>query len=179
MKDFSKELTERAKKIRAIFFDVDGVLTNGSIIYDNNGLESKQFNVKDGQIIKYLKQYQIATVVITGRDSRVVRNRCNELSIDRHYHGVKDKGAVYEDLKKELHLHDSEIAYVGDDINDLPILSRCGLSCTPADGHWQIKEHVHWILSKKGGEGALRELADMVLLSQGKYEEIINKLLKA
>lgn len=172
----SDQILQKARQIKAIFFDVDGVLTDGGIIYDNAGMELKRFNVKDGQIIKYLRKAGILTAVITGRDSQVVRNRCEELKIDKHYHGVKDKLVVYDKLKEKWQLTDEQIAYIGDDINDLPILTRCGLSCTPADGHLKVRERANLVLSLKGGEGTLRELADLVLESQGLYAQIIKEL---
>ena len=171
-------ILEKAKKIKAIIFDVDGVLTDGRIIYNNEGMESKEFNVKDGQIIQHLKHNNILTGVITGRDSQVVRNRCNELKIDFHYHGVKRKGEKFEDLLMEFGLDKQEVAYIGDDINDLPILTQCGLAAIPSDGHYKVKEHVDLILKAKGGDGALRELADLVLEAQGFYELIIERQLR-
>ena len=174
----AEEIQERAKKIRALLFDVDGVLTDGGIIYNNDGQEYKRFNVKDGQIIKYLKQYGILTGVITGRDSRVVRNRCEELGIDLHHHGIHNKLGTFTAIMEEHQLAADEIAYVGDDINDLPVLTRCGLSATPADGHQAVKERVAYVLESKGGEGALRELADTILKAQGHYEELISRLTK-
>ncbi|KYG74178.1 3-deoxy-manno-octulosonate-8-phosphatase [Roseivirga spongicola] len=174
---YSEKTIEQARKIKAIIFDVDGVLTDGGIVYDNAGMEFKRFNVKDGQIIKYLKRAEIYTAVITGRDSLVVRNRCEELKIDKHYHGIKNKLETYQKLKEKWQLTDEQIAYVGDDINDLPVLVRCGLSCTPSDGHYKVKEHVDLVLKSKGGEGVLRELADLVLEAQNRYEDIIKELI--
>tara|TARA_R110000796_G_scaffold71409_5_gene162218 strand:- start:88129 stop:88800 length:672 start_codon:yes stop_codon:yes gene_type:complete len=174
----STEIAEKAKKIKAIIFDVDGVLTDGRIIYNNEGMESKEFNVKDGQIIQYLKLHEILTGVITGRDSQVVRNRCNELKFDFHYHGVKRKGEKFDDVLMEFGLEAGEVAFIGDDINDLPVLTQCGLATTPADGHYKVKAHVDLVLQAKGGEGALRELADLVLEVKGFYELIIERQLR-
>jgi len=170
------EIQLKAKKIKAIFFDVDGVLTDGGIIYDNAGQELKKFNVKDGQIIKHLKEAEILTGVITGRSSQVVINRCEELKIDVHRHGIHNKLETFEQLLLEQGLEADQVAYIGDDINDLPVLVRCGLSATPADGHKAVKENVDLILETKGGHGALRELADLVLSEQGFYDQIIEKL---
>ena len=170
------QVLQKAKSIKAIFFDVDGVLTDGGIIYDNSGQEYKRFNVKDGQIIKFLKQSNILTAVITGRSSEVVKNRCIELRIDAHHHGIHNKLETFERLLLEFGLNATEVAYIGDDINDLPILVRCGLSATPADGHELVQQNVDWVLNTKGGEGALRELADFVLKSQGHYENIMDNL---
>ena len=173
------EILQKAKSIKAIFFDVDGVLTDGGIIYDNSGQEYKRFNVKDGQIIKYLRKSGIITGVITGRDSRVVRNRCEELKVDVHKHGIHNKQEVFEDLLLEQGLTANEVAYIGDDINDLPVLVKCGLSATPSDGHRAVRENVDIVLYARGGEGALRELADLILDAQGLYNKIIEKLKSA
>ena len=170
--------SSKAKGIRAIFFDVDGVLTDGGIIYNNAGQEYKRFNVKDGQIIKHLKQAGIVTGVITGRSSQVVKDRCEELKIDVHRHGIHNKLETFEQLLLEQGLDASQIAYIGDDINDLPILIRCGLSATPLDGHKTVKANVDLVLETKGGEGALRELADLVLSAQGIYDKIIKNLMR-
>jgi len=166
------------KDIKAIVFDVDGVLTDGGIIYDNSGLEIKRFNVKDGQIISHLKRLGFIVGAITGRNSQVVRNRCEELKLDFHYHGSSDKLVQYEKIKNDYNLQDENIAYIGDDIIDLPILSRCGLSATPNDAREYIKKHVDYITPSKGGDGALRDFADMILEKQGLLKELINSFLK-
>ena len=170
-------ISEKARYIKAILFDVDGVLTDGGIEYDNSGQEFKRFNVKDGQIIKFLKKYEILTGVITGRASQVVKNRCNELKIDFHYHGIGDKKTVFNKILEERNLKAEEVAYIGDDINDLPVLTRCGLGATPADGHEAVKARVDLVLDKKGGEGALRALADLILKVQGHYDRMIEDIL--
>lgn len=167
---------EKAKTIKCIISDVDGVMTDGSIIYDNAGMEYKKFSVKDGQIIQHLKSNKILIGVITGRDSQVVQNRCTELKMDFHFHGVKNKDEKLQVILKEFGLSKKEIAYVGDDLNDLPILTQIGLSATPSDGHYKVQEKVDLVLQAKGGEGALRELADKVLESQGLYKAIIDNL---
>ncbi len=168
-------LSDKAKKIKAIVFDVDGVLTDGGIIYDNSGMEIKRFNVKDGQIISHLKKFDFVVGVITGRDSQVVKNRCEELGLDFHYHGISDKLVQYERIKENYNLSDEEMAYMGDDINDLGIISRCGLSAVPNDARDYMKEHADYIAPSKGGEGALRDFADMILDEQGFMEKIIKE----
>ena len=171
-------IEKKAKKIKAIVFDVDGVLTDGGIIYDNSGMEIKRFNVKDGQIITHLKKVGIIVGAITGRDSQVVKNRCEELKLDFHYHGSSDKLIQYEKIKNTYNLNDEEIAYIGDDIIDLSILTRCGLSSTPSDARVYMKENVDLVLPSSGGNGVLRDLADYILEAQGLLKDIIQKQIR-
>ncbi|PHR59492.1 MAG: 3-deoxy-manno-octulosonate-8-phosphatase [Arcobacter sp.] len=171
-------LKNQAKKIKGIIFDVDGVLTDGGIIYDNNFQKYKRFNVKDGQIISHLRFNGFVVGAITGRASDVVEKRCEELKLDFHEHGVNNKLLKYENFKKQFDLVDEEIAYIGDDIIDLSVLSRVGLSACPADARYYIKENVDIVLASKGGDGAVRDLCDMILEEQGKLEKIIQKAIK-
>ncbi len=175
----SNNTKQKAQKIKAILFDVDGVLTDGGIIYDDTGIEYKRYNVKDGQIISHLKKLGFLVGAITGRESDVVKNRCIELKLDFHKHGVKDKLVEYESFKKEYDSTDEEIAYIGDDIIDLGILARCGLSVTPNDARSYIKEHVDIVTSSKGGEGVLRDIADYILDSQNLLEQLIKESKRA
>ena len=165
----------KAQKIKAILFDVDGVLTDGGIIYDDSGLEYKRYNVKDGQIISHLKRLGFEVGAITGRESDVVKNRCNELKLDFHKHGVKDKLLEYVSFKKKYNLVDEDIAYIGDDIIDLSILVRCGLSATPNDARAYMKDSVDIVTSSKGGDGVFRDIADYILDSQNLLEELIKQ----
>lgn len=171
---FNSEDTKiKSQKIRAILFDIDGVLTDGGIIYDNHGIEYKRYNVKDGQIISYLKKYGFILGAITGRESDVVKNRCRELKLDYHKHGVKDKLTEYEHFKSVYNILDEQIAYIGDDIIDLSILTRCGLSVTPNDARKYIKNEVDIVTDSKGGEGVLRDVADYILDSQNLLEKLL------
>lgn len=169
---------QKAQNIKAILFDVDGVLTDGGIIYDNTGIEYKRYNVKDGQIISHLKKYGFIVGAITGRESDVVKNRCLELKLDYHKHGVKDKLVEYENFKNQYNLEDTQIAYIGDDIIDLSILVRCGLSTTPNDAREYIKDEVDIVTNTKGGEGVLRDIADYILDAQDLLEKLIKETKK-
>ena len=166
---------QKAAQIKCLIFDVDGVLTDGSIIYDSNGLESKHFNVKDGFAIRPLKEAGIICGAITGRDSEVVKLRMNELKVDFHYHGVGRKEEKYALVKEHYQLPDEAIAYIGDDVIDLPILSQCGLAVTPADALPYVQESADLISRHNGGRGVLREVADLILAAQGHLEGIINQ----
>jgi len=166
---------EKAKKIKAILFDIDGVLTDGGIIYDSTGLEYKKYNVKDGQILSHLKKLGFIVGAITGRESDVVKNRCDELNLDFHKHGVKDKLIEFNLFKKQYNLQDEQISYIGDDIIDLSVLVRCGLSATPNDARVYIKENVDIVTTSRGGEGVFRDIADYILESQELLDELIKQ----
>jgi len=152
---------------------VDGVLTDGRIIYDDAGREIKAFNVRDGLIIGYLKKAGIITGAISGRDSPAVTRRCAELKIDFCHQGIIDKAAAFEKLVKHYKLKHKEVAFIGDDINDLPIFRLAGFSICPADTFDYIKEQADMVAYTKGGNGVLREVADLVLSSRGLLDKII------
>ena len=172
----SNELSSKAKKIKAIITDIDGVLTDGGIIYDNQYNEYKRYNVKDGQIVSHLKSFGFIVGAITGRESDVVKKRMRELKFTFHHHGVKDKLIEYEKVKQEYNLKDEEIAYIGDDIIDLSILCRCGLSATPRDAREYIRNEVDFVTASKGGEGVFRDVADMILQEQGLMQKLIQEM---
>jgi 3-deoxy-D-manno-octulosonate 8-phosphate phosphatase (KDO 8-P phosphatase) len=153
---------------------VDGVLTDGKIVYDDSGKESKLFNVKDGLIIKYLQKYKILTGAITGRESSTVTKRMTELKVDFCHQGIVDKLSVFLKLAKHYKLKMKEVVFIGDDLNDLEVLNKCGFSVCPADSPSYIKEQVDLITNARGGEGVLREVADLVLAARGE----LNKILK-
>lgn len=176
MTQYTEQIRAQASRIKCIITDVDGVLTDGAIIYDNAGMEYKHFNVKDGQIIKHLKEAGILVGVITGRDSDVVRLRCEELKMNFHHHGIKDKGSLLKEILTTYKMQLPEVAYIGDDLNDLPILSKVGLAATPQDGHDKLDPFVDIRTKKMGGQGVLREVADLIIESKGLYPSIIEKL---
>lgn len=161
--------------IKAIVTDIDGVLTDGGIIYDDNGLESKRFNSKDGQIIKPLKDSGIIVGVITGRNSEVVRLRCDELKFDFHYHGISDKMSCLLVILEKYKLSLDEIAYIGDDLGDLKLIEKCGIGACPDDAPEYIKDYSDVITMKKGGEGCFREFSDLILRAQDKMDAVIEK----
>jgi len=171
--NYTKEQVKKASAIKAIFFDVDGVLTDSKIIYDESGKEIKNFNVKDGLIVSYLKKAGIYVGAISGRDSGVTAKRAAELKFDFCHQGIVDKRSVVEKLAKHYKLKLREIAYIGDDIIDLPVFNLVGLAVCPLDTFDYIKEKADLISRAKGGEGVLREVGDLVLAARGEFENIL------
>jgi len=174
----SEDIWEKARKIKLLITDIDGVMTDGGIIYDDRGLEFKKYNVKDGLIVKHLKKSGVLVGAITGRESQVVLNRCEELKFDFHYHGVKDKGKKLKDLLETMEIDLDTVAYIGDDLIDVPILNQVGFAVSPADAIVYVKPFAHWVTQSKGGEGVFREVADLILHSKGLLIPIIDSLLK-
>lgn len=173
LSQYTKEQVKKSANIKAIFFDVDGVLSDGRIIYDETGKEIKNFNVKDGYIISHLKKYGIVTGAISGRESEVTTRRCAELKVDFCHQGIIDKASAFEKLVKHYKLKTKEVAFIGDDINDLPVFRIAGLSICPSDTFDYIKQRVDLVTRAKGGQGVFREVADLVLAARGEMERIL------
>ena len=174
-----KKLLEIANNIKVLMLDVDGVLTDGSIILDNVGNEFKSFNVRDGHGIKMLMRSGIEVALITGRYSRVVDRRAHELGIKEVFQRCRDKIIAYRQLAEKYSLKDNEIAYVGDDIVDIPLLKRSGLSVAVADAHEEVKAFAMMVTENRGGRGAVREVCDFLLRAKGLWQDIINGYSKA
>lgn len=172
-------MQDKLSKIRIICFDCDGVLTDGRITYiqtDNHTiLEQKSFSAKDGMGIMMLQRAGLIPAVITGRSSEVLRKRCQDLNIQHLYQNIDNKAEKMEELLTELQLDWENLAYIGDDWNDYPVLSRAGFAATPFDGDEAIKPYVDFIGKKEGGKGAVREVIDIILDAQGLYEKAIEK----
>lgn len=156
------ELNAKASKIKMAVFDVDGVMTDGSITYDENGIEYKTFNVKDGQGIVRITQAGIITAIITARNNGTVAHRFKNLGMTKLYQGQKDKLVAMKELLEEYKLDFSQVAYMGDDLPDMCILKEVGLACCPNDAIDEVKELCNFISSKNGGKGAVRELTDLI-----------------
>ena len=167
----------RARKIRLLLLDVDGVMTDGRIVYDSNGVETKFFNVKDGLGIKLVQRAGIEVGIISGRGSRVVDDRAAELGIAILYQRAADKLGPYQEILRKLHISDEEVAYIGDDIIDIPIFRRAGLCAAPADAIDDVFPYVHYVTSRRGGWGAVREVCDLILKAQGKWDAATEKYL--
>jgi 3-deoxy-D-manno-octulosonate 8-phosphate phosphatase (KDO 8-P phosphatase) len=172
-----QEILNRANPIRAVIFDVDGVLTDGSLFLGDDGQEYKAFNSRDGHGMVMLRDSGVLLGVITGRRSEVVRIRMESLGINHVYQGRRDKLPAYSELKQALGLDDSQLAYVGDDVVDLPILRRVGLAIAVADAHPLVIEHAHWCTQAPGGRGAAREVCELVLRAQGKLDAALARYL--
>jgi len=166
-------MNDKLKNIRLLLLDVDGVLTDGSIIYDGNGLETKCFNVRDGHGIKMLQRHGVEVGIITGRSSIVVDIRAKELGINHVYQGSLKKLESYTEIKEKTGLADSQIAYIGDDVIDVPVLRRVGFAAVPLDGLPEVRAIAHYVSSYGGGRGAVREVCDMILKGRGVWDEIV------
>lgn len=172
-----QEILDRAAKIRLVIFDVDGVLTDGSLYLGDNGQEYKAFNSRDGHGMVILQHTGVQLAVITGRTSDVVRIRMEGLGVAHVYQGRRDKVPAYEELKDKLQLPDDAIAYVGDDVVDLPVMRRVGLSIAVADAQPLVREHAHWQTTLNGGRGAAREVCELIMEAQGNRDQITTRYL--
>lgn len=167
-----------AKNISFIIFDVDGVLTDCSIYVGENGELFKQFNGKDGQGIVVWQQLGLRSAIITGRQSEMVKRRAEKLGITEVRQGNSDKRGAYRELKEKYGLKDEEIAYVGDDLIDLPVMCRAGLPVAVGDAADEVKEHALLVTEKGGGHGAVREAIEFILKAQGRWENVIKSYLE-
>lgn len=168
-------LQEKAKAIRLIVMDVDGVLTDGRIFYNADGVETEAFFVRDGLGLRMAQQAGLLTAILTGRMSGAVTHRAKELGISEIHQGVLNKLEVYEMLLQRYGLTDEAAAYVGDDLNDLPLLGRAGLSAAPADAVPEVRAKVAYVTARSGGCGAVREVIDLILKAQGRYEQLVER----
>lgn len=169
--EISEALRTKAKKIQFLILDVDGVLTDNRLHYSDDGIETKTFYTRDGHGMVMLKKSGVGIGIITGRKSQLVANRCRDLKIQHLYQGVPDKLPSFLDLIAKLGLDPEQIAYIGDDILDLPILKRVGLSVTPADGEDEVKSRVDYVSEYIGGKGVVREVCEIIMRSQNTFQQ--------
>lgn len=172
-----QDLLDKASQIRLVIFDVDGVLTDGSLFLGDDGQEYKAFNTKDGHGMKMLQASGVEIGIITGRTSQVVALRMEGLGICHLYQGQREKLPAYEALKTELGLQDGQIAYVGDDVVDLPIMRRVGLAIAVKDAHHLVTRHAHWQTENGGGKGAAREVCELLMEAQGTLDAALQRYL--
>jgi 3-deoxy-D-manno-octulosonate 8-phosphate phosphatase (KDO 8-P phosphatase) len=167
----------KASRLKLMGFDVDGVLTDGKLYYTATGDEMKAFSTLDGHGLKMLREAGVTLAIITGRSSKAVELRAQNLGIEILLQGVEDKRAAMADILAARGLDWSQAGYMGDDVVDLPLLRACGFSATVAEGHDLVKRHVDHVAGKPAGSGAVREVCEMILSSQGRLEATLGKYL--
>lgn len=171
------ELKTRAAKIKLLLLDVDGVLTDGKLYFSNSGEEMKAFHILDGHGLKQLQQSGVKVGIITGRESQLVANRARELDVGIVVQKSPDKLASLQDIANQEQLNMEQIAFMGDDYPDLPVMRTVGLAFTVANAHQDVRAHCHWQSRKNGGEGAVREACDMLMSAQETYRTALDKYL--
>ena len=168
-----EDINEALKKIKILVLDCDGVLTDGRIAIDEDGRERKFFHVYDGAGIRMLSKVGIGTAIISGRISPCTSIRAKDLNIDEVYQGAEDKLPVFNELLAKHGLLPEQVAYIGDDLMDMPILKQVGVSITVADASKEIKENVDYVCERSGGHGAVREVIELILKAQGHWDKIL------
>lgn len=166
-----QDIINKAQKIKLLILDVDGVMTDNRLFYNDDGVETKTFYTRDGHGMVMLQKSAVEIGIITGRKSQLVTNRMRDLKVKHVYQGVPDKLPTFLKLVEELDIQLDEIAYVGDDILDLPILMRIGLAVTPADGDDEVKARVDYISKYEGGRGCVREVCEIIMRAQGSWQK--------
>ncbi|QMT32742.1 HAD family hydrolase [Conchiformibius steedae DSM 2580] len=174
----SDHLAQRAAAVRLLILDVDGVLTDGRLLMGANGEVFKAFHTLDGHGIKMLQQSGVAVAVITARNDSAVAARVQQLGIQHYFHGVHDKRAAYTQLREQTGLAEHQCAFAGDDVIDLPVLVRCGLPVAVANAHDFVKQHAVYTTQAVGGAGAVREVCDLLMRSQGTLDALLQEYLK-
>jgi len=172
-----QDVTQRAAGIRLVIFDVDGVLTDASIYLGSDGQEFKAFNTKDGLGMKLLRASGVEIAIITARSSQAVALRMQGLGIEHVYQGCQQKSQAYQALLEKLQLQPAQVAYVGDDLIDLPIMRQVGLAVAVQDAHWLVIEQAHWQTAACGGRGAARELCELLMQAQGTLQKALDQYL--
>ncbi|MDD3473349.1 MAG: HAD-IIIA family hydrolase, partial [Syntrophaceae bacterium] len=171
----NRGLLNELAKIKLIIFDVDGILTDGRIIFGNNDLEIKSFDVRDGHGIKIAKRFGLDVALVTGRSSKVVKWRAADLGIDHVYQGIWDKKPVLERIVQHLGIEFDQVAVVGDDIVDIPMMRAVGLSFTVPEAPVEVRNEAKIITRHSGGRGAAREVVEMILKAQGKWADVMKR----
>ncbi len=175
MRKQMQDILEKAARIKLVVFDVDGVLTDGSLYIGDDGQEYKAFHSRDGHGMKLLQESGVRIGIITGRTSRVVEHRMASLGIEHVYQGQLDKLPAFQDLMEKLDLSPDAVAYVGDDVVDLPIMVRVGLAIAVADAHPMVARHAHWQTAQPGGRGAARDVCELMLEARGLLQDLFTQ----
>jgi 3-deoxy-D-manno-octulosonate 8-phosphate phosphatase (KDO 8-P phosphatase) len=179
MPEIDPGLLKKAAAIRLLALDVDGVLTDGRLYFDHQGKELKAFNTRDGLGLKALQRYGIDLAIITGRDSRIVNVRASQLGIEHVYTGRNDKLQAFRELLSKTGLDEQSVCYAGDDLIDLPVLQRVGLAVSVPNADPLLPERVDWVTQRCGGEGAVREICDLILRAKGLYDRFLDETLNS
>jgi 3-deoxy-D-manno-octulosonate 8-phosphate phosphatase (KDO 8-P phosphatase) len=166
-------INAKASKIKLLLFDVDGVLTDGKILLHADGSESKQFDIKDGTGIIWAQRAGLTVGLLSARTSAATGQRAAQLGVTLVHQGVASKLESYEQIIDSLLLDDEQVAYMGDDVLDLPVLIRVGLATAPADAVADVRSRVHWVSSARGGQGAARDLIEVILRAQGRWDALL------
>jgi 3-deoxy-D-manno-octulosonate 8-phosphate phosphatase (KDO 8-P phosphatase) len=172
METTDERLLHKIRRVRLLILDVDGVMTDGRIIIDDAGLESKHFDVKDGHGLKILMRYNIDVVLLTGRRSRVVDHRAADLGITEVYQGIRNKLEAFVGILERRKLTPEETAYVGDDVVDIPLLKRVGFAVAVPDAVQEVRHVADYVTNRPGGRGAVREVCEMILKAQGQWTDV-------
>jgi 3-deoxy-D-manno-octulosonate 8-phosphate phosphatase (KDO 8-P phosphatase) len=175
VKEVSLDVLERARRIRLMVFDVDGVLTDGRLWYASDGTELKSFHALDGHGVKMLSGSGVQCAILSGRKSPAVAVRAKEIGIELVRQGVAHKRDEFGKLIKRLRLEPAQAGYMGDDLVDLPVLKRCGLACAPREAPEQVRQCAHYICSAAAGAGAVRELCEYIMRAQGSFERVLRE----
>ena len=170
------KIEKRMQSIELILSDVDGVMTDGGITYDNQGVETKTFHVRDGMAIKLWQRTGHRFGVITARSSHIVKLRMDELGVEVVRQGSTDKLAAAKEIMDDFGLELQQVCYIGDDLTDLGLLSSVGLAASVADGAEEVRKAAHWVSQTSGGKGAIRELVETILQSQNRWQELIKSM---
>jgi 3-deoxy-D-manno-octulosonate 8-phosphate phosphatase (KDO 8-P phosphatase) len=171
-------LNDKAAQVRLLLFDVDGVLTDGTVYMHEDGGESKQFSIRDGTAVVLAHRAGLLTGILSGRPSGATARRAAQLAMAIVEQGTQEKLVVYERLLADHRLRDAEVAYMGDDLLDLPVLRRVGLSACPADAVQEVRDAVDWVSQSAGGRGAARELIELVLRARGAWPALVSPFLE-
>ena len=169
----SIEVMEKAKKLKLLILDVDGVLTDGKLFFDNEGNEYKSFHARDGHGIKLLRQTGVEVAVISGRKSSSVALRMKNLGIEHVYQGHENKRSALMEILEKTGVTPEQTAHVGDDLLDLPIMIRVGFAVAVNDANFAVKRYADWCTASPGGQGAVREVCDFIMQAQGSFEEVL------
>lgn len=169
---------DKLNDIKLLILDVDGVLTDGGIIYNDNCVETKIFNVKDGLGIRLFMEAGLDLCIVTGRRSKALDNRCKNLGIDLVYDNVRDKASIFDRILDRTGVSASEVAFMGDDLPDISLMKNVGLSIAVADAHEVVLETADMVTTAKGGNGAVREVCELLLKAQGHWDRIVDRFLR-